>query len=84
MAELNKLGGVLARTNEELSRAKDVDLITMPKDIDGTNCGNCKFMRKGSCAHPRVNQKVNNRQCCVLWSRHGEYRQFKGRSKEYV
>lgn len=84
MAELNKLGGILARTEDELARAKNVDLITMPKDIDGTNCGNCKFIKQHHCSHPRVNQKVNNRQCCVLWSRNGEYRQFKGRNKDYA
>lgn len=80
---LNKHGGVLARTEIELKRAKNVDLITMPNDIDGTNCSNCKFISKGQCINPRVKQAVNNRMCCVLWSRPGEYRQFKGRNKEY-
>lgn len=83
MSTLNKNGGVISKTYKELSRAKDVDLITMPKDIDGTNCSNCRFIKDGFCRHPRVKQKVNNRMCCVLWSRPGEYRQFVGRNKEY-
>jgi hypothetical protein len=83
MAELNKLGGVLAKTEKELQRAKNVDLITLPLDIDGTNCGNCKYIKERYCTHPRVRQDVNNRMCCVLWSRKGEYRQFKGRNIEY-
>lgn len=83
MAELNKQGGILARTNEELARAKNVDLITMPISIDGTNCGNCRYIKNKYCTHPKVNQAVNNRMCCVLWSRPSEYRQFKGRSKEF-
>lgn len=82
MPELNKKGGVLARTQDELKRAKEVDLITLPIDIDGTNCGNCRFVKNRFCTHPRVNQRVNNRMCCILWSRPGEYRQFKGRIEE--
>lgn len=84
----NKHGGVLAESDQELKRAKDVDLITLPEKVKGTNCFNCKFIKnkmikQGDCVNPRVKQKVNERQCCVLWQATGEYRQFKGRSDKY-
>jgi hypothetical protein len=88
MVKFNELGGIEAQHEDELKRAKKVDLITMPRDIDGTNCFNCKFIRDkkervGYCSHKDVSQDVNKRMCCVRWSRTGEYRQFHGRNKEY-
>lgn len=84
MADYNKLGGVLAETDDELRRAKDVDLITMPEKIKGTNCGNCKWMRKNDyCANHKVAQEVNERMCCVLWTHSGEYRQFEKRLNKF-
>lgn len=83
MDRYNKLMGINAQTKDELERAKDVDLITFPLKIDGTNCGNCQFIKKGYCENERVDQRVNNRMCCVLWSAPGEYRQFEGREDIY-
>jgi hypothetical protein len=66
-----------------LARAKEVDLITLPDDVEGTNCYNCKWisMHKGKhgsmCTHPKVRQYVNERMCCILWSNKGEFRPFK-------
>jgi hypothetical protein len=84
----NDHGGVDAPTEKDLKRAKEVDLITLPKKIRGTNCFNCRFIRNkmlrhGKCSHPKVDQDVNERMCCVLWSAPGEYRQFQGRSDKY-
>ena len=82
--EFNELGGVLAEDKEQIERAKEADLITLPKVIKGTNCFNCRFIRNiktalGFCSHPKVKQPVNERMCCIFWSNPGEYRQFKGR-----
>lgn len=84
--EFNELGGIYTERKEELKRAKEVDLVTLPRDITGTNCFNCKWIRgkqkyHGYCSHPKVAQDVNNRMCCILWSRTGEYREFSGRDK---
>ena len=81
----NELGGVEAENKEQLEKAKNVDLVTLPRDVRGTNCFNCKFIKNkmikhGYCSHPKVSQNVNGRMCCILWSATGEHRQFKGRS----
>lgn len=75
----NKFGGVDPDTPEAAARAKAVDLITMPIDIKGTNCGNCMFFSKqGSsgalCQHPEVRQPVNERMCCNRWNAKGTHR----------
>lgn len=74
----NPLGGIYDDSPEAIKRAKYVDLITMPKSVSGTNCFNCKFVRRnryiGDCIHPQVLQKVNARMCCALWARDGEWR----------
>lgn len=84
----NELGGVIAETDRNLQKAKDVDLVTLPRKTLGTNCFNCRFIRNplihhGHCSHPKVDQQVNERMCCVLWSGIGEYRQFEGRTNKY-
>ncbi len=78
----NSQGGINDRNKAALERAQSVDLITLPKNISGTNCFNCKWIRekksdKGYCYNKRVKQYVNGRMCCVLWSNQGEYRPFK-------
>lgn len=66
------------------ARAKDVDFVTLPKKIEGTNCANCSvFFRKlkgkkyGFCIHPKVRMPVNNRNCCKLWDAYDTGRHFK-------
>ena len=73
--------GGLVPTDKE--RAKDVDFITLPKKIEGTNCTNCSvFFRKlkgkkyGFCIHPKVRMPVNNRNCCKFWNAEGTIRHF--------
>lgn len=63
----NNQGGINPQTQEELSRAKQVDLITLPLSVKGTNCGNCKWFKEGFCTNPKVNQVVNDRMCCAVW-----------------
>jgi hypothetical protein len=59
---------------ENMERAKKVDLITLPPDVEGTNCFNCKWVghKKGDvrfCEQPQVKQLVNKRMCCAKWDR---------------
>lgn len=83
MLKENDLGGVNDMDKPALNRAKKVDLITLPEDVEGTNCYNCKWIsnyktdEKGMCTHPEVRQNVNERMCCILWEGKGEYRPFK-------
>jgi hypothetical protein len=58
-------------------RAKAVDLISLPTDVKGTNCGNCRFiMADKSCVHPEVRMSVNDRMCCARWDAQGVIRHF--------
>lgn len=69
------LGGILPTDKR---KAKHVDLITLPKDIQGTNCGNCKYYEKdgdhGYCKHKEVEMHVTARQCCAKWTATGAFR----------
>lgn len=90
MLKGNKLGGINETDKAALNRAKEVDLITLPKNVEGTNCYNCKWISShederydaSMCTHPKVRQYVNERMCCILWTSSGEYRPFK-REKEF-
>lgn len=83
MLKENELGGINEMDQPALHRAKEVDLITLPASIHGTNCYNCKWIsshrtdEKGMCTHSRVRQYVNGRMCCILWTNPKEYRPFK-------
>ena len=76
----DRSGGVIPEDKEDLVRAKNVDLITLPSDISGTRCNNCIYFKPtrsqilGWCAHKDVDQAVSNRQCCVLWNSSGVIR----------
>lgn len=64
----------------ELERAKNADLITLPKGIQGTNCSNCKFVEKDTCepglycTHKKVRQHVAKDMCCAFWDAKGAKR----------
>jgi hypothetical protein len=65
----DQAGGVVP---QDIAKAKEADLITLPADVTGTNCGNCKYVTLGQdgtgmCKHPEVKQAVNNRNCCAYW-----------------
>jgi hypothetical protein len=73
--------GGLVPTDKE--RAKAADLITLPDGVSGTNCANCSvYFRKiegkkhGYCVHPKVDQPVNNRNCCQFWDAYETIRHF--------
>jgi hypothetical protein len=79
---INKLGGINDETPAAIKRAHSVDLITLPREVTGTNCYNCRFIKNktpnyGYCAHPKVKQHVNERMCCALWDRVGSLRIWK-------
>lgn len=78
----NKNGGLEPVENYLISRAKKADLVTLPKDVAGTNCFNCKFISnkmkdKGFCRHPQIQMLVNGKMCCALWDATGVIRPFK-------
>ena len=66
-----------------LERAKHVDLITLPKEIKGTNCGNCKFfnVEKSFCDHYEVAQEVKTNMCCKEWFAEGAIRTWEKKSE---
>lgn len=82
MLEINELGGVVPESIADQVRARKSDLITLPPNIWGTNCGNCKFVRNvgpegfGFCSHPKVLQPVSARMCCAFWDANGVLRDF--------
>ena len=57
-----------------MERAKAADLIVLPPDVQGTNCGNCEYMDGGECKHPKVQQPVEPRWCCIYWDASGTQR----------
>lgn len=69
------------KTKEDLEaeRAEKVDLIVLPEAIQGTNCGNCKFINPDTndCNNKEVLQKVSERMCCALWDAEGVKRKWK-------
>jgi len=74
----NSVGGLIP---EDKKKAKHVDLITLPKNVEGTNCFNCKWVmnKKGDirhCDHPEVQSFVNKRMCCGKWDNPGAKRDF--------
>lgn len=74
MIEHNVNGGVEDHDKDALKRAKEADLITFPKNISGTNCFNCQWIRDkkngvGYCFNNLVKQYVSKQMCCNLWAR---------------
>lgn len=77
----NRQGGINDMGEDALKRAQKVDLITLPDNVKGTNCFNCKWIRDkerdyGFCGNKSVLQEVNGRMCCILWTNTSEYRPF--------
>lgn len=81
--EKNDLGGINDTDYAAEQRAKKADLVTLPENVKGTNCYNCKWVSNdkktyGSmCRHPKVKQYVNGRMCCALWANVDMYQPFK-------
>lgn len=72
-ATKNDLGGFDYK-GDELNKAKKADLITLPKNVSGTNCSasNCTMYattRDGKlfCKHPKIMLPVTDRMSCGWW-----------------
>lgn len=66
LPELNSDGGYEYKDKEEKT-ANKVGLITLPKNIDTTNCANCIFFKNNFCDHEKILLPVTSRMCCALW-----------------
>lgn len=72
---------------KEMAEAKKYDFVTLPKGVQGTNCGNCLWVReqgKGHiCGNPKLpGLKVNEHNCCALWDAKGVKRAWQGQEKK--
>lgn len=77
----NKQGGFDPKTPEQKKKWKKVDLITLPKDVEGTNCFNCKHIVKkddevGFCTHKDILDWVTKNMCCAVWDNDKVIRKF--------
>lgn len=72
MFKRNALGGIEPTDPEELQRAQAVELSTLPRTMQGANCGNCDFFRShdsaGFCTNPEIQIDVTERMICVQWT----------------
>lgn len=66
---LNEQGGITSRGEDDLAKAKEGDLITLP--------GKAKPTIARECSHKDIKQPVNDRMCCAYWDNPGAYREFK-------
>lgn len=74
--EKNAEGGFDPESKKEVKIYKHADLITLPVGVEGTNCGNCEYIKNmkkgvGFCTHKEIQQHVTARQCCKYWD-HGK------------
>lgn len=74
-------GGNVSPLQSQADRAKAADLVILPENVQGTNCSNCQFVQlidekegKGYCKHPKVDQPVTARMCCIYWDAPGTRR----------
>lgn len=65
-------------TEPQKVRAKKVELVVLPKDIDGKRCGTCKYAKKHSqdsiglyCTNNAVHMNVKANWGCKLWDAKG-------------
>lgn len=72
--EINRQGGIVILTGQDLDNAKRADLITLPEKQHAT--------KARLCTHPKVAQPVNDRMCCAYWDNIGALRQWKTDAKK--
>jgi hypothetical protein len=71
----NSNGGLTPSAKFDLSRSEYADLISLPKDVPGTNCSNCLYINNGICHNSRLyGIQVNERMCCIYWDHEGSIR----------
>ncbi len=66
--ELNDLGGINPKDIDEMDRAKEGDLITLP---GGSKAG---VLGKKFCHHGKIHMYVTARMCCAYWDHDGVVR----------
>jgi hypothetical protein len=73
--ELSDVGGIDPKNDEEMERAKNADLITLP--------GGSKADVKGKklCYNDKVDMYVTVRMCCAYWDNDGVKRPWKKAKK---
>lgn len=78
---VNPIGGYSYSNKSDVSVARRADLITLPKEIKGTNCANCMFVKildekkgLGFCNHKHVELPVTAKMCCIYWDAEGVLR----------
>lgn len=64
------------KTRIERISSPTVDLITFPKDVTGTNCGNCEYFDNNYCKNKEVLSPVTDHMCCNRWDHKGTTRQW--------
>lgn len=72
---------------QDLMRAKGADLVTLPDDVEGTNCANCLWVQGDECTNPKVAQSLPDgaaRMCCALWDAPGVKRAWEDVNKSRV
>jgi hypothetical protein len=79
MIEKNSNGGICDNSKSAIERAKKADLISFPKNINGTNCFNCQWIgdKKDGiafCHNKHIKQYVNGQMCCNLWDKDKTFR----------
>jgi hypothetical protein len=52
-------------------RVKAVDLVVLPPEIEGKNCGNCHNFLGGYCDNPKVLMSVERHWGCKEWNHPG-------------
>ena len=77
----NSQGGLTPHNAAERKKHKHADLITLPTEIKGTNCGNCSYIKDvkkgvGYCTHPDLECYVTERMCCSYWNHDKVKRKF--------
>ncbi len=77
----NDNGGLDYKDKESNEKAKNVDLISFPKNIQGTNCFNCEYIEKidediGFCTNNIVKLFVTKQMCCNAWTEKGTTRSW--------
>ena len=83
--KIDKSGGIEYEHPEELKKAEDVDLVTMPPHLqNGISCMNCRFFRRvtgtvGHCGNKKVDMPVNHAQCCELYDHPGMVRSWENK-----
>lgn len=82
--KINDSKGIDYDSSSDLGRAENADLITLPKKVEGTNCGNCKFFDPidgktglGYCRHEKVKLPVTKTMCCKFWDAEDAKRSWK-------